>query len=77
MKWFGEPWGAPVNQTCARMEVPDGEVCPYCTRSIRPNDQGFEIPGLAYDGTVLVLDYHRACFYAELGIGPEPAGLDS
>jgi len=43
MKWFGESWGAPVNETCARIEVPDGECCPRCQRSIRPGDQGLQL----------------------------------
>ncbi len=66
MKWFGESWGAPVNELCARIDVPDGECCPRCGRSIRPGDQGFQISGLAYDGTVEVFDFHRACFYGRV-----------
>ena len=73
MKWFGESWGTLVNETCARIAVPDGECCPRCGRSIRPGDRGAQLHGLNYDGTVGVFDFHLACFRAELGIGPEPS----
>jgi hypothetical protein len=76
MKWFGKSWGAPINESCEQIAVPDGEVCPYCHNSIRATSNGVEIDGVAYDGSPLKVDYHLACFLRELGISNEPIEIN-
>jgi hypothetical protein len=66
VKWFGESWGAPICDDTQHVETPDGEACPVCSHSIRPGDQGFELPFTHEDGFVDTLAYHRACLLAAL-----------
>jgi hypothetical protein len=74
--WFGEPWGARYNENAPRVPVPDGEVCPYCSKTIRPTDSGVSIPCLLEDGFADTLSYHRLCFIREItapgDIPPDP-----
>jgi hypothetical protein len=69
MNWFGESWGAPCCEPATHIETPDGEACPGCNRSIRPGDQGVEIPFLSDDPRdPVILDWHLDCFLKDLGI---------
>ncbi len=44
MKWFGESWQAPLNETCERAETPVGQKCSSCTKPIEDHDRGVLIP---------------------------------
>lgn len=46
MRYFGRPWGAPVNETVEHDETPVGRVCQYCNRGIESQHRGFIIPDL-------------------------------
>ncbi len=76
MKWFGASWGAPICDPAEHIETPDGEVCPGCTRTIRPESQGVQLPWVRDDGFVDRLDWHLECFTKVLGLtsatGPRP-----
>ncbi len=71
MRWFGESWGALVNQISPRIDVPVDELCVRCTREFRPEHSGFAIPAITtypFAGVAEGYSYfHRACFYADLG----------
>lgn len=71
MKWFGPSWGSPICHPDDRIETPDGEVCPVCTRTIRPGDDGVQLPWVREDGFVDALDYHRACLLHSLVPDPD------
>jgi hypothetical protein len=43
MKWFGPPWGAPVNTVDAEVAVPEGANCAHCGGPIGRGAQGFMI----------------------------------
>lgn len=40
LRWFGEPWGAPINEFCPQTHTPIGIPCGRCTRAIGEHDQG-------------------------------------
>ena len=64
VRWFGDSWGAPVNDPRARLEsAPVHMNCIRCGIPIHSDDQGISIPGP--DGYVA---YHLGCFFEELGI---------
>lgn len=63
--WFGESWGAPVNEDGNHIDTPVGEHCVECGVVITDGDQGFVIPHLGDEGTST---YHKACFFKTLGI---------
>ena len=79
MKWFGESWGAPVNETVEHAETPVGELCSRCTGPIKAEDRGVIIPCFVEKpndtpGSGLVSAWvdqpeHLACFQAEV-LGP-------
>jgi hypothetical protein len=78
MKWFGESWGAPCCDPEEQVPVPDGEVCPRCMHSIRPDDQGIEMAYLLEDGDVDTLSWHRRCLMDAIIPRPEsPARSDT
>lgn len=57
MRWFGESWGAPVNEECEQGPTPVGEQCLECEREIGEKDQGVLIPYLDVEAA-----YHHLCF---------------
>lgn len=40
MAWFGESWGAPINDECPQIDVPFGAVCLWCEDLIDEDDSG-------------------------------------
>lgn len=40
MKWFGSPWGAPLNVDCPRAAVPTDATCLWCEEKIELPDSG-------------------------------------
>jgi hypothetical protein len=44
VRWFGESWGAPVNETTEHVETPVGQPCEECRVQIKADDSGFLIP---------------------------------
>lgn len=65
MMWFGEDWGAPVNESCKQASVPVGRECLFdCEFLIAEVDQGFLIQGP--DGYEPI---HRHCMI-EMTLGP-------
>lgn len=57
MQYFGESWGAPINELSPQVPTPVGEPCAWCTLAIQDGD-----PGVLTDGTPT--PYHRDCFMA-------------
>jgi hypothetical protein len=70
MKWFGEPWGAPVNEFTERAPTPVGVPCTYCGQPIAEGDQGFLFP--YRKGKDPWLPYHHACAIRSV-VGPDAA----
>jgi hypothetical protein len=54
MKWFGESWGAPMNNDCPNVPPPVGEMCSHCGEGIVAKDTGV----IYANGPVA----HRNCF---------------
>jgi hypothetical protein len=73
VRWFGEPWGAPVcEDPRARILTPLEVPCAFCGTAFRHGDQGVSIQMVfgsaeeaeAYAGAHqgrTVLDHHREC----------------
>jgi len=40
MRWFGESWGAPLNEDCPQVEVPVGGFCIWCEEVILQQNSG-------------------------------------
>lgn len=40
IRWFGEPWGAHINEDCDRVPVPVGVICWYCSAPVEKGDRG-------------------------------------
>lgn len=40
MRWFGESWGAPMNDDCPQVDVPFGAQCIHCLELIDEDDRG-------------------------------------
>lgn len=59
MRWFGAPWGAPVNTTNPECEPPRGATCAHCGKVVEVGECGFVLPPVATTGSDLV--YHRDC----------------
>lgn len=66
--WFGESWGAPVNDPELHKETPVGEICPGCQKPIREGDVGMLIPNIGLADAVKLGAYHRNCFLRLVGI---------
>lgn len=67
MRWFGQSWGAPVNDPRAEMSVPLGERCVRCDEDFEHGDQGFGVAAhtsIAANGQVF---FHKDCLLAEVG----------
>lgn len=67
-RWFGPPWGAPVNDPTMEMSVPLGERCIACKEDFEHGDQGLGIAAhtsIAANGQVF---YHLNCFLREIGV---------
>jgi hypothetical protein len=43
LRWWGAPWGAPVNDDCERIPVPVGVPCGCCEKPIAESDQGLTL----------------------------------
>ena len=56
MQYFGESWGAPINETSAQAPTPVGEPCEWCTVAFADDDRGVIIHGS------VTIAYHRECF---------------
>lgn len=68
MKWFGESWGAPVNESAEHTETPVGGVCIYCNVMITPEDRGFVLPYISDEEDLDEVAFHYQCFLRDLGI---------
>lgn len=69
VRWFGDGWGAPVNDPRARVPVPVGEPCMGgCGHSIAEHDRGIGIPHLpgGHYGW-----HHLGCWLRSLGLTPD------
>lgn len=62
VRWFGESWGAPINDPRARIETPAAEKCIDCSRWIMNDDQGVRIPSREF------VYYHLDCFLRDIGV---------
>jgi len=69
IKWFGESWGAPINEQAQRVGTPIDQNCIACTKPIYWGDQGFVVAylgiGAERSGEVV---YHKDCFFKDIGI---------
>ena len=63
VRWFGESWGAPMNDPRTQVPTPTWERCD-CGQPILTGDQGLSIPK-SEGGRVF---YHLVCFYQSLGL---------
>ena len=60
MRWFGESWGAPVNDETEHIDTPVDNLCWYCDRLIDEDDQGFELLRMTDEGPFVMI-VHRDC----------------
>jgi hypothetical protein len=69
VRWFGFPWGAPMNRTAAQVPTPVGRLCVLQDGAIKVDDQGVVIPyvGEGPDGNDTAV-YHLECFLGHLGL---------
>lgn len=58
MRWFGESWGAPVNDETQHVPTPVGSKCYLCTKPITESSVGFAFP-VTWEDEVLYA--HRGC----------------
>lgn len=67
--WFGEPWGAPVNQSNPHTRTPVGTDCDQCGKPIEASDRGFIFPMLDPDDPTASRWHvmHHACLMAMIG----------
>ena len=67
MKWFGDTWHAPINDTVLHTETPVGELCLRCEVPIAEGDSGLILPHV---GKFAATEnpFHRQCFFEETGI---------
>jgi len=68
MKWFGESWGAPVNESAEHVDTPVGWPCVYCRIMIVEADAGFITPYISDEEDVDEVAFHHECFLKDLGI---------
>jgi hypothetical protein len=40
MQWFGQSWGAPINEDCPETDVPLGATCIWCGELVDEQDSG-------------------------------------
>lgn len=80
VRYFGEPYDAPVYEDAERAPVPVGRICAECEEPITETDRGFlipHLPSLDIGGGVAAigeLPWHRRCFLRNIG-GPGVEGL--
>lgn len=74
MNWFGESWGAPVNDEEERVAIPVGMKCSghehmHEIRSwvIEQDDQGVFLPYVTANGHAEWMAYHLDCWLHEIG----------
>jgi hypothetical protein len=65
VRWFGESWGAPVNDPRARVEAPITFNCMDCSKWIESDDSGFMILDGLVGGYVA---FHKDCFFDAIGV---------
>ena len=63
--WFGESWGAPVNEEGQHLPTPVGDLCVECAQKIEETDQGMLIPFAGMTPMVL-MGYHLTCFLSTI-----------
>ena len=61
MKWFGQPWGAPMFEFCERVLTPVGEQCSRCEEPVGVGDSGVIMLHIEQDGARM-RPQHRECF---------------
>jgi hypothetical protein len=71
MRWFGESWGAPVNEPGIESMTPIGTRCGVCRQEIEAWDRGFLVPA-AGDLEAIEAEELTAIYVMSLG----PPGCD-
>lgn len=66
VKWFGESWGAPVNDPASQVPAPVGQLCATCAKPVESGDRGVLIPTL--DAAEVHTAWHLGCWFREIGI---------
>jgi hypothetical protein len=72
MKWFGESWGAPVNEDTQHVGTPVGEYCAQCGDPIQEKDKGLVMPhverGQLHANVSVQRPWHLRCFLKNIGV---------
>jgi hypothetical protein len=77
VRWFGESWGAPINDPRAQISNPVDTKCIDCGRYIESDDQGVGILSVGIDHSLDgYVYYHLDCFMRMLGLTPTGELLD-
>lgn len=66
MRWFGEPWNAPICDPSTHTETPIGQECLYCSERIHVGDQGVIMP-YHQETKVTFEPYHLDCLLQSVG----------
>lgn len=69
-KWWGDPWGAPVNRPSEKTITPVGEKCEDCGQEIEQGQNGHTMLGLTKEGDTTMVHYHHWCFMLSV-VGPD------
>lgn len=71
LRWFGETWGAPVNDPVNHVETPVGMECAHgCDEPIVAGDRGVTLPYT--DGkSATTIAYHLWCWFKVVGVPHE------
>lgn len=64
--WFGDNWGAPVNDEGRQVPTPIGQHCLDCRVKIEQGDRGLMIPHAG--DAPSVQPHHLGCFLRAVGI---------
>jgi len=65
VRWFGESWGAPINDPRAEVPVPLTDLCEACRDSFNAASQGIQMP---YVGREAPASYHLTCWLRSIGV---------
>jgi hypothetical protein len=74
MDWFGESWGAVVNQICDQIAPPIGAICDRCDQPIRQGDRGFRLPHVSIGDGPPWSYFHLVCLLEAVGAPWRRAG---
>lgn len=62
LHWFGQSWGAPINDEAPHQDTPVGGTCLRCKQPIETQDQGVTMMSFGLDWEATRTASHLDCF---------------